>query len=229
MIIFAAGSASSIGEGTLNLLSKSNIKIIATYHNKKPKSLKKDNIKLEKFDLNSTSQLAKIIKKYKLENEKITLLNFSVIKKNKLLIDTDINHLNQSYKTNIRGHVNLVKTFLPLMIKNNFGRIIHFSSSKVIDGEVGTSIYSISKSYLYGFSSALAKEYGRFNVTSNILSLGYFKSKLWNDLSTKVKKERIKDIPSRKLGSLTNISNAIIFIINSEFVNRSVIKIDGGI
>jgi len=229
MIIFAVGSASSIGEGVLNLLSKSNYKIIATYNNKKPKLLKKHNIQTVKFNLNSASQLKKIIKKYKLENNKILLINFAVVKNNKLLIDTKKSELNKSYKININGHVNLIKSFLPLMIKSNFGRIIHLSSSKVIEGEVGTSIYSLSKSYLYGFSSSLAKEYGRFNITSNILSLGYFRSKLWNELPLKIKKERIKDIPSRKLGSLDNISNAIKFIINSDFVNKSVIKVDGGI
>ena len=88
MIIFAVGSASSIGEGVLNLLSKSNYKIIATYNNKKPKLLKKHNIQIVKFNLNSASQLKKIIKKYKLENNKILLINFAVVKNNKLLIDT---------------------------------------------------------------------------------------------------------------------------------------------
>tara|TARA_B100001123_G_scaffold447607_1_gene605690 strand:+ start:2503 stop:3195 length:693 start_codon:yes stop_codon:yes gene_type:complete len=230
MIIFAVGSASSIGEKVLHLLSKSKYKIIATYHKKKPKLLLKNpNISIEKMSLNSNSSLKKIIKKHNLHNNKITLLNFSVIKKNRLLIDEDLESLNKSYKINISGHVGLIKTFLPIMVKNNFGRIIHFSSSKVIDGEVGTAVYSISKSYLYGFSSTLAKEYGRFNITSNILSLGYFQSHLWNELSSKIKKERIKDIPAKKLGSLNNISNAIAFIINSDFVNRSVIKIDGGI
>ena len=229
MIIFAVGSASSIGEGVLNLLSNSGYRIIATYHKKKPKLLKRNNIDFVKFNLNSSNQLKRIIKKYKLENNKILLINFAVIKNNKLLIDTGKSELSKSYKINISGHVNLIKNFLPLMIKNNFGRIIHLSSSKVIEGEVGTSIYSLSKSYLYGFSASLAKEYGRFNITSNILSLGYFQSQLWNELPLKIKKERIKDIPSRKLGSLSNISNAIKFIINSDFVNKSVIKIDGGI
>ena len=80
-----------------------------------------------------------------------------------------------------------------------------------------------------GLSASLATEYGKFNITSNILSLGYFKSNLWQAIPNKIKKERLKDIPSRKLGSIKNISNAIEFIINSEYVNKSIIKIDGGI
>ena len=83
MIIFAVGSASSLGEGVLNLLSDNKYKIIATYHNKKPKSLKRG-IKLEKFDLNSISQLQEIIRKNNLFNKKVALLNFSVVKNDKL-------------------------------------------------------------------------------------------------------------------------------------------------
>ena len=69
----------------------------------------------------------------------------------------------------------------------------------------------------------------KFNVTSNILSLGYFKSKLWNKIPSKIQNERIKDVPSKKLGSIKNISNAIELLINSDYINRSTIKIDGGI
>ena len=115
------------------------------------------------------------------------------------------------------------------MIKKKYGRIIHFSSSKAIYGEVGTCLYSATKTFLNGFSSSLAKEYGKFNVTSNILSLGYFKSKLWNKIPSKIQNERIKDVPSKKLGSIKNISNAIELLINSDYINKSTIKIDGGI
>ena len=72
--------------------------------------------KLEKFDLNYPNELENIMKKHKLNNKKIILLNFSVIKENKLLVNVSNNNLLQSYKINISGHINLVKFFLPIIL-----------------------------------------------------------------------------------------------------------------
>lgn len=232
MIIFAVGSSSSLAKEVLYELSKK-YKIIGTYNKKKPnKILFKKNIKFLKLDLKSKKLsffLMSFLKKNKITNEKIILLNFAVYKKNELLINESEKNIQENFNINIRANINLVKFFLPVMIKNNFGRIIHFSSTKVLDGEIGTSLYAASKSFLNGLSVTVAKEYGKFNITSNILSLGYFKSNLWDAISPKIKKERLKDVPSKKLGSIKNISNAIEFLINSEYVNKSIIKIDGGI
>ena len=211
MIIFAVGSSSSLATETLHELSKK-YKIYATYNTTKPKKiLFNKNIKFLKLDLAS---------------KKINFLLSSFFKKNKIEKEKSIK---KNIDININANISLIKFFLPLMIKNYFGRIVHFSSTKVLEGEVGTILYSASKSFLNGLSASLATEYGKFNITSNILSLGYFKSNLWQAIPNKIKKERLKDIPSRKLGSIKNISNAIEFIINSEYVNKSIIKIDGGI
>jgi hypothetical protein len=43
-----------------------------------------------------------------------------------------------------------------------------------------------------------------------------------------LKKEILDRIPSRSLGNVSNIVNAVDFLIKSEYVNASVINIDGG-
>ena len=228
MIIFAVGSSSSLAQEVLSSLSQKGYKIIGTFNKNKPKKLiQNKNIKLIKLDIRSDGQIKKALKKLKLLNENITLLNFVVFNEDKLFVHENLKSIDKNFEINIKSHVNLVKSFLPIMIRNRFGRIIHFSS--VIHGEVGTSLYSASKSFLQGFSAVLAKEYAGFNVTSNILSLGYFNLGLWNKLDTKLKKVRLNQIPSKKLGKPFNVANAIDFIIRSDYVNKSIIKIDGGI
>ena len=50
-----------------------------------------------------------------------------------------------------------------------------------------------------------------------------------NKLSYQLKQKRLNQIPSKKLGKPINVANAIDFIIKSDYVNKSIIKIDGGI
>ena len=145
MIIFAVGSASSLAQEVLGFLEKKDYKIIATYHKNKPKKfIKNKNIKLVKLDIRSQIQLKKIIQNLKLDKQKITLLNFVVFNEDKLFIHEKEKNIDQSFLINIKSHLNLVRSFLPTMIRNKFGRIIHFSS--IIQGEIGTSLYSTSKS-----------------------------------------------------------------------------------
>ena len=75
----------------------------------------------------------------------------------------------------------------------------------------------------------ITPDYMLFNITSNILDLGYFKNGLYNKLPEIIKKQLISQIPSKKLGNIKNIINAIHFLMKSEYVNGTKINIDGGI
>ena len=90
MIIFAVGSSSSLAKEILQELSKK-YKIFATYNTTKPnKILLNGKIEFLKIDLTSKKlnfYLNNFLKKNKINKEKIVLLNFSVYKKNELLIN----------------------------------------------------------------------------------------------------------------------------------------------
>jgi NAD(P)-dependent dehydrogenase (short-subunit alcohol dehydrogenase family) len=115
------------------------------------------------------------------------------------------------------------------MMGDRWGRVIYLSSKGSEAGDIGTAAYSSSKTALLGMSRTLSKEYASFGITSNVISLGAFNAGLYLNLSNKVKKEILEKIPSKKVGSIANISNAVKFIISSDYVNGSVITIDGGV
>ena len=98
---------------------------------------------------------------------------------------------------------------------------VDYSFSSIIGnkGANGAGIYSSSKSALKGYSKTLAKEYGRFGITSNIVELGYFD----NGLIKNFKEEKIKAIisqtPVKRLGKIQDIISAIKFIEQTNFYN----------
>jgi NAD(P)-dependent dehydrogenase (short-subunit alcohol dehydrogenase family) len=115
------------------------------------------------------------------------------------------------------------------MIGDGWGRVIHISSIAGMKGVPGTIAYSTAKTGLLGMSKVLANEYARFGVTSNVLILGYFNTGLIDTLNEKSRQKILASIPSKRLGSPSNIVNAIDFLIKSEYVNGSTVNIDGGI
>ena len=131
----------------------------------------------------------------------------------------------QVMRLNVEVALEINRAFIPVMREKKWGRIIHFSSIRVAPG---TLSYTTTKHGLLGMSKVLAKEYARFNITSNALILGAFDTGMFQNLKEKVRKDMVSQIPSRKLGDVKNIVNAITFIIDSPFVNGTSITIDGG-
>ena len=74
---------------------------------------------------------------------------------------------------------------------------------------------------------SMAKEYARFGISSNVLSLGYFDSGLYRKLDESLKKEFINGVPSKKLGTSEDIYHAINYLILSSYTNGSIVTIDG--
>ena len=186
------------------------------------------NIDWLKVDFTSDFDEKKIISHIK--NEKfLVLVCFAASAVDSLIVNTEYNDWKKVHEINAHSNFQLSKILLPKMIENRWGRIIHISSTRALNGDIGIGAYSSSKSALIGLSKTISKEYGRKNITSNVLSLGYFSSKLWDDLDSKIKNKLLSQVPSKKLGSYANISNAIDFLIKSDYVNGATINIDGGI
>jgi NAD(P)-dependent dehydrogenase (short-subunit alcohol dehydrogenase family) len=230
-MIILIGSSSGIANSLIEELSKQD-QIIAFYNTNRPSVKKKYNkIYYEKINLKKKNNYEFIFKKYcnKLLNTKLIFINLAAITLDKLLLDVSRKNIIDLFNVNVVSSILIIKSLIPFMIKNNWGRIVHFTSTKALMGDVGISIYSSTKSSLTGLSNSLSKEYGRFNITSNIISLGYFDSPMWRRLKSEKQFELLGQVPSKTLGNPKNILNAINFIIKSDYLNSANIKLDGGI
>ena len=222
-LIIITGASGGLGLNILKYFSK-NYKILAIYNKNKPK-FKNQNITLLKINF-----LSKIeIQKKFLNSKKIILLNLASIKKDGLSINYNLKDWREIFKVNVESNFEISKLVLKQMTLNNWGRIINFSSSDGIRGDIGTVAYTSSKLAIHGISKVISKEYAKFNITSNILLLGNFNYGMFTKLSSSKKNQLLNKVPSKKHGKINNIYNAIEFIINSDYVNNSEIKIDGGL
>ena len=186
------------------------------FRHKKLKLLKKNEKNLKKIE--------NLIKKEK----KIIFINFAAKRDQGLILKFNKKNFLNIIHDNIIDSLKILQILLPHMIKNNFGRIIFTSSSTAENGSIGNLGYSASKSSLKGISGTIAKEYRDFNITSNILSLGYFNSRMWTSLPEKNKKDLILNTLKKKLCNENAIFEIIETIIKHNSINMSTIFIDGG-
>ena len=227
-MIVLTGATGGIGESIIEPLSELD-EVIGTYNNTIPSNNQKTGISYKKLNLKNKEEITNFSIENKDRLSNITLIHFAVQSIDGLAANYEESSWDSVMDINLKGNFLLTQSLIPAMIANQFGRIVHISSVVGQNGITGTLAYSASKTGLLGFSKVLAKEYGRFNITSNILNLGYFNVGLINSLAEDKTKQIVDQIPSKKLGEVSNIVNAIRFIMKSDYVNGSVINIDGGI
>lgn len=226
-MIILTGSSGGIGEAILPQLSKLG-PVLALYNNHPPK-IEGLNIIPHQIDLRRVESVAKFVEIFKPELNNIVVIHAASLSIDGLAAQLPSTSWSEVMNVNLNANYELTRGLLGLMISQGWGRIVHISSVAAMNGEVGTIAYSTAKSALLGMSKVLSREYARFGVTSNVLVPGYFNVGLINTLSDIKRREILRSVPSGKLGDPINIFNAIEFLICSDYVNGSVINIDGGV
>lgn len=228
-MIILTGASGGIGQAILPYLAVFD-DVIAIYNTKKPNLAGLNNVTAVKLDLTSELEINNFVISFKDKLKLVTLIHAAALKIDNLAVNFNVKDWDKMMHINLRGNFLLTKALLMNMMTQEWGRIVHFSSvAGYSAAAAGNIAYSTSKTALLGLSKVIATEYAKFGITSNVLVLGYFNLGMHEKLNEKLQEKLKKSIPSGKFGEPKNISNAIKFLIDSEFVNGSVVHIDGGI
>jgi 3-oxoacyl-[acyl-carrier protein] reductase len=228
ILIIISGGSGGIGDLLIKILSKK-FRLLCLYNRKKLKFA--INAKYIKADYKNHSQIMnaciKIKKAIKFE-QKIIFLNLAASKIDKISINIKKTEMDETFNINYFSLFYVIQAILPNLIKNKWGRIINFSSTGGLAGDVGTMLYTSSKYACLGMMNILSKEFAKFNITFNTINLGNFNAGMYKKLTNKKKLSILKRIPSGQTGDIKSIYNAIEFVIQSDYVNGSKISVDGG-
>ena len=71
---------------------------------------------------------------------------------------------------NLHGTFYCCKLIVPIMIKNNYGRIVNIASVSGKDGNANASAYSSAKAGVIGLTKSLGKELATYNIAVNAVT-----------------------------------------------------------
>lgn len=150
------------------------------------KSLKQHSLKgasAVKLDITDESDVENILKTVRSDYGKLDIL----VNNGAILIDdtdfpskTDLETAKKTFETNLFGTWRMCQTFIPLMKKNNYGRIVNVSSGagslSSLSEELYSPAYSISKASLNALTMTLARELKSANILVNAMSPGWVRT-----------------------------------------------------
>ncbi|MBL01216.1 MAG: hypothetical protein CL774_01815 [Chloroflexi bacterium] len=137
-------------------------------------------------------------------------------KQNKTIQDMGENDWDKIYLENLKGTFNIVRHISPLLRKQKFGRIITLSANSGLLGASKMSSYSATKSGIVGFSKVIAKDLGKYGVTSNTIS--------YDDQNDSL------EVSSKNNNTLENIASFATYLASdySAPVNGQIFQIEDG-
>lgn len=132
---------------------------------------------------------------------------------------------------NLISPIKLIKSLIPYMKKNKFGRIINISSIWGIRSKEKRGLYSATKFGINGITKALARELGTYNILVNSVCPGYVNTDLTKKNIPQAEQEKIlKDIPLGRFAEPVEVAKLIEFLIseNNTYITGQSLIIDGG-
>jgi len=144
----------------------------------------------------------------------------------------DVAAWDMAMAVNVRGAMLMSKHVIPHMIAAGGGSIIHSASGFGVQGESTLTAYGASKAALIQLNRMIATQYGKQNVRSNCMVIGF----VLTPLAVESTPDVIKDILlshhlTPQLGLPEDIGNLVAFLASEEsrFITGAAIPIDGGV
>ena len=130
--------------------------------------------------------------------------------------------------------VNLAGTFTVTQkaaaILRSGGRIVNMSSVSGQMGLFGQANYSSSKAAIIALTKVSAREFARQNITVNAIAPGFIDVGMSKGLPEEVTANFIKQIPLGRLGDVSEIVNAALFLASpmASYITGHVLNVNGG-
>ena len=168
----------------------------------------------------------------RLESASVTdvLINNTGITRDQLFMRISDQDWDDVINTNLSGLAKVTKAFIKPMIKKRWGRVVSVGSVVGSVGNPGQSNYCAAKAGVIGFSKALAKEVASRGITINVVSPGFIKSDMTDQLNDKQKEGILSQIPMKTMGSADDIANTVNFLISDEanYITGETLHVNGG-
>jgi 3-oxoacyl-[acyl-carrier protein] reductase len=218
--IIITGTSSGIGK-------KLTIKFLKNGNKVWGCSRKEDSIKIKnyfhcKLDLSNSSNINKWIHQVSKDTDgkvDIFISNAAAFERKLNSLDS-FKSITKTINVNLIAPIIITNMLSKFMIQNKKGLIIYFSSVATVTNEIGTSIYSSSKSGLEKFSQIIKKELEKFKIKVATLRILYVPTKLSKKLNNQEIITLKNKFKTNKFGTVDKIFNKINTLHNLKKISK---------
>ena len=239
------GGSRGIGEALVLKLGELGYNVVINYRSDSSKELSEALAKkveekygvqtlVVKADVSKYENCEELVKQTKNKfGDKIhVLVNNAGITNNCNFIELKREAYENLINTNLMSFLHMTHLVLPYMInhssKENQCNIIHIASVGGMTGVINQADYCASKAGIIGFSRAIALEFGGRAVRSNVIAPGMIMTDMLRGVNQDEMNALASSIPLKKIGDVSEISEALEYILKASYLTGQVISPNGG-
>ena len=157
------------------------------------------------------------------------IVNNAGIYNRKYFDELTIDKWNNVLSINLTGCFNLCNHAIPHMKAGS--KIIFISSQLALKGSTHGADYATSKAGILGLARSLALELADKKINVNSVAPGTIDTDIIANYTEEMKKQRIKDIPLKRLGTVEDVANICLFLASSlsDYITGETLNVNGGL
>jgi 3-oxoacyl-[acyl-carrier protein] reductase len=190
-----------------------------------------DRVKLFPADLSDRDAVKALGQKAEADLDGVDILvNNAGVSKDGLFVRMSDEDWDKVIEVNLTAVFRLTRELTHPMMRRRYGRIVNITSVVGVMGNPGQTNYCASKAGMIGFSKSLAQEIATRNVTVNCVAPGFIESAMTSKLNERQRDAIMGTIPSKRMGSGTEVASAVAYLASSEasYVTGQTIHVNGG-
>ncbi|HHY20370.1 MAG TPA: 3-hydroxyacyl-CoA dehydrogenase [Bacilli bacterium] len=130
----------------------------------------------------------------------------------------------------LRLAANEMKNNEPVTESGERGVIINTASVAAFDGQMGQAAYGASKAGVAGMTLPIARDLSAFGIRINTIAPGLFMTPMAESLPEHVVQKLSESVEfPKRLGKPSEYAELATFLMENEYMNGEVIRLDGGI
>jgi NAD(P)-dependent dehydrogenase (short-subunit alcohol dehydrogenase family) len=147
--------------------------------------------------------------------------------------ETPVEEWDMVLDSNLKGYFLMAKHVVPIMMAQQSGRIINFSSNagRTVSPVLGAS-YTTAKAGVIGLTRHLSREYAKHGILVNTIAPGPTRgSRVMDQLCTPDQVAKlVADIPLGRLAEEQDITEVVMFLCSdaSRFMTGAIVDVNGG-
>jgi 3-oxoacyl-[acyl-carrier protein] reductase len=237
-VVLVTGSSRGIGAETIKAFGQRGGKCVVNYvaDSEGKNKAEAENVanKLSEplvieCDVTSPEQVEAMMKQIAQERGGLdVLINNSGIIRDRTMKKMTLEEFESVVRVNLAGTFNVTKQAAASLRKD--GRVINLSSVSGQMGLFGQANYSSSKAAIIALTKVSARELARQNITVNAIAPGFIDVGMSKGMPDEVTQSFIKQIPLGRLGDVSEIVNAALFLASpmASYITGHVLNVNGG-
>src|SRR5436305_10047928 len=237
-VVLVTGSSRGIGAEMIKAFGARGSKCIVNYFTDPQGQNKADAEKVAKglkdplliaCDVTQAAQVEAMMKQIQDRHGGLdVLINNSGIIRDRTIKKMSLEEFESIVRVNLTGTFNVTQKAMPIL--RNDGRVINMSSVSGQMGLFGQANYSSSKAAIIALTKVSARELARQNITVNAIAPGFIDVGMSKGMPDEVTENFKKQIPLGRLGDVTEIVNAALFLASpmASYITGHVLNVNGG-